>query len=144
MTECAAHIHIEPEVAIKLLEFRNKLSNKIHRRSRHTSLCSNWCVIGQFPRTRNFGNVQRHTRIYFNWLNSALLQLSRRCQPILCCLRAQLERRRFHFWPIFISQIPYLYVEPRIQVGDCSLRVEPRVHDPGGHRFDSEIIEQSF
>src|SRR6478736_1265492 len=31
MTDCSAHIKIQSEVAIQLLELRNKLSNKIHR-----------------------------------------------------------------------------------------------------------------
>ena len=88
MTDRTVHINIHSQLAIELLEVRNELPDKIHGRARDTSFCSDRRVVGYFAGMRNFWNVQRHASSYFRWLNPGLLQLSRKCQPILRGLRA--------------------------------------------------------
>ena len=56
----STYINIQSKIAIKLLERRNKLPNKIHGTARETRLCSDGCVVWQFPGTRNLRNIKRH------------------------------------------------------------------------------------
>src|SRR5262249_49221668 len=144
MTKRSTHIHVESEIAVQLLEVRNELTNKIHRTARQPSLSGNWRVVGKSSGLDNFRHVEWHAGVYFQGLNPRLLQLAGSCQLILRGLRAQLERRRFHFLPLFVSQIPHLPVEPRFPICNCRLTGEPRIHDTRDCRLYSEIVRQPF
>src|SRR5262249_23034867 len=130
--------------AIQLLEFGNELTNKIYRTAWQPSLGGDWSVVRKSSRLDNFWYVERHAGVYLQWLNLRLLQLPCSHQAILLSLRAQLERRRFHFLPKFVSQIPHLYVEPRFQIGNGPVTIELRIQDAGDCRRYSEILRQSF
>ena len=59
-------------------------------------------------------------------------------------LRVQLEGCWLHLRPAIVSQIAHLHVETRVQVPDCSVRIEPRVQYARCSSFDPEIAEQFF
>ena len=60
------------------------------------------------------------------------------------CLRTQIHRCRFYIRPLFVAQIAHLHVEPRVQIGYCSLSVEPRIHGSGCDRLSPDILKKSF
>src|SRR5262249_39454351 len=76
ITKCSAHVNVQSEVAIQLLEVRNELTNKIYRASRQPSPGGDRGVIGNSSSPCNFRDVERHAGRYFQWLNPRLLQLS--------------------------------------------------------------------
>src|SRR5262249_40336883 len=129
MPERTAHINVQSKIAIQLLEIRNELTNKIHRAARQPSLRCDRCVVRKSSSLDNFRHIEGYASVYFHRLNPRLRELSRIRQAILCGLRAELERRRFHFLPQFVSQIPHLQVEAHFQISDCPVTVEARIHD---------------
>src|SRR4030095_6505026 len=90
----------------------------------------------------NCRNVERKIGGQLERLNFCLLKFSGNVQLLPFCLRGQIDARWFEFRQIQTAQIAHLHVEPRVQVGQRSVRIQFDIQQTRGRRFESDVLKK--